>query len=108
MAGFDANLTYGPFDPDLAPTSVKLHSNLHCGDERLRKRKERAVFLDCARPRVQDIFDTLEDIGDDFETTAKKLMEYFRYTSFGSCPMKKKHFMIMPLVDYATLTFQRT
>ena len=58
--------------------------------------------MDCARPKVQDIFDTLEDIGDDFETTAKKLMEYFQYTSFGSCPMKKKHFMIMPLVDYAS------
>ena len=41
------------------------------------KGRNRAVFLHCAGPRVQDIFDILEDTGDDFETAAKKLMEYF-------------------------------
>lgn len=41
------------------------------------KGRKRAVFLHCAGPRVQDIFDILEDTGDDFETVAKKLIEYF-------------------------------
>ena len=41
------------------------------------KGRKRAVFLHRAGPRVQDIFDILEDTGDDFETAAKKLMEYF-------------------------------
>ena len=41
------------------------------------KGRKRAVFLHFAGPRVQDIFDILVDTGDDFETVAKKLMEYF-------------------------------
>ena len=48
------------------------------------KGRKRAVFLHCAGPRVQDIFDILEDTGDDFETVAKKLMEYFE---------PRKHFL---------------
>ena len=41
------------------------------------KARKRALFLHCAGPKVQDIFDTLEDTGEDFETAAEKLMEYF-------------------------------
>ena len=36
-----------------------------------------AFFLHCARPKVGDILDTLEDTCDDFETAAEKLMVYF-------------------------------
>ena len=60
------------------------------------KERKRAVFLHCAGPRVQDMFDILEDTGDDFETAAKQLMEYFEprkhllfnITSFSSCPRR--------------------
>ena len=41
------------------------------------KERKRVVLLHCALPRVQDILDILEDTGDDFETAAKKVMEYF-------------------------------
>ena len=41
------------------------------------KARKRALFLHCAGPKVQDIFDTLEDTGEDFETAVEKLMEYF-------------------------------
>ena len=40
------------------------------------KARKRALLFHCARPKVQDIFDTLEDTGEDFETVAEKLMEY--------------------------------
>ena len=42
------------------------------------KERKRAVFLHCAGPGVQDIFDILEDTGDDVKGTAKKLVEYFQ------------------------------
>ena len=41
------------------------------------KARKRALFLHCAGPKVQDIFDTLGDTGEDFETTGEKLLEYF-------------------------------
>ena len=41
------------------------------------KVRKRAIFLHCAGPKVQDIFDTLEETGEDLETTCKKLQEYF-------------------------------
>ena len=41
------------------------------------KARKRALFLHCAGQKVQDIFDTLKDTGEDFETAAEKLMEYF-------------------------------
>ena len=36
------------------------------------KARKRALCLHCAGPKVQGIFDTLEDTGEDFETAAKK------------------------------------
>ena len=65
MAGFDTNLNYGTFDPDMDPTSVGSQD----------KARKRALFLHCAGPK--DIFDTLEDTDEDFETAAEKLMKYF-------------------------------
>ena len=41
------------------------------------KARKRALCLLCAGLKVQDIFDTLEDTGEDFETAAEKFMEYF-------------------------------
>ena len=41
------------------------------------KARKRALCLHCAGPKVRGIFDTLEDTGEDFETAAEKLMEYF-------------------------------
>ena len=34
--------------------------------------------MHCAGPRVQDIFDILEDTRDDVKGTEKKLVEYFQ------------------------------
>jgi hypothetical protein len=42
------------------------------------KARKRALFLHTAGFKVQDILDTLEDTGDDFETAAGKLAEYFQ------------------------------
>ena len=85
MAGFDTNLNYGTFDPDMDPTSVGSRFRKYV--ERFKvyalamnikdKARKRALFLHCAGQKVQDIFDTLEDTGEDFETAAEKLMEYF-------------------------------
>ena len=85
MAGFDTNLNYGTFEPDMGPTSVGSRFRKYV--ERFKvyplamntkdKARKRALFLHCAAPKVQDIFDTLEDIGEDFETAAEKFMEYF-------------------------------
>ena len=41
------------------------------------KARKQALFLHCAGPKVQDIFNTLEDTGEDFETAGEKLLEYF-------------------------------
>ena len=41
------------------------------------KARKRAIFLHCAGSKVQDIFDTLEETGEDLETACKKLQEYF-------------------------------
>ena len=85
MAACDTNLTFGPFDPDLDPTSVGTRFRKYL--ERFKvyavamnikdKARKRALFLHCAGPKVQDIFDTLEDTGEDFETAGEKLLEYF-------------------------------
>ena len=89
MAGFDTNLNYKTFR--------KRKENGHgsnFGGFRFRKyverfkvyalamnikdkARKRALFLHCAGQKVQDIFDTLEDTGEDFETAAEKFMEYF-------------------------------
>ena len=39
-----------------------------------------ALLLHCAGPKVQDIFDTLEDTAEGFETAGEKLLEYFEPT----------------------------
>ena len=66
MAGFDTNLNYGTFDPDMDPTSVGLRFRKYV--ERFKvyalamnikdKARKRELFLHCAGPKVQDIFDT--------------------------------------------------
>ena len=71
--------------PDMDPTSVGSRFRKYL--ERFKvyalamnirdKASERALFLHCAGLKVQDIFDTLEDTGEDFETAAEKFMEYF-------------------------------
>ena len=83
MAGFDTNLNYGTFNPDMQPTSVSSRFRKYV--ERFKvyalamnikdKARERTLFLHCAGPKVQDIFDTLEDTGEEFETSPEKLME---------------------------------
>lgn len=85
MAAYDTNLNFGPFDPDLDPTSVGTRFRKYL--ERFKvyaaamnikdKARKRALLLHCAGPKVQDIFDTLEDTGEDFETAGEKLLEYF-------------------------------
>ena len=85
MAACDTNLTFGLFNPDLDPTSVGTRFRKYL--ERFKvyavamsikdKARKRALFLHCAGPKVQDIFDTLEDTGEDFETASEKLLEYF-------------------------------
>ena len=85
MAAFDANLSFGPFDPDLDPTSVGARFRKYLDRFKVYvvamnikdKARTRALFLHCAGPKVQDIFDTLEDTGEDFETAGNKLLEYF-------------------------------
>ena len=85
MAGFDTNLNYGTFDPDMDPTSVGSRFRKYV--ERFKvyalamnikdKARKRALFLHCAGQKVQDIFDTFEDTSEDFKTAAEKLMGYF-------------------------------
>ena len=78
-------MAYGPFNPDLEPTPVGPRFEKYGDRFKVlavamnikEKEGKRAVFLHCAGPRLRDIFDILEDTGDDFETAAKKLMEYF-------------------------------
>ena len=101
MAACDTNLTFGPFDPDLDPTSVGTRFRKYL--ERFEvyavamnikdKARKLALLLHCAGPKVQDIFDTLEDTAEHFETAGEKLLEYFEplgdtlssaSTNFGS------------------------
>ena len=66
MAGFDTNLNYGTFDPDMDPTSVGSRFRKYV--ERFKvyalamnikdKARKRALFLHCAGQKVQHIFDT--------------------------------------------------
>ena len=82
MAGFDTNLNYGTLDSDMDPTLVGSRFRKHVETFTLAinikdTARKRALFLHCAGPKVQDIFDTVEDTSEDFETTADKLMEYF-------------------------------
>ncbi|CAB3997255.1 Retrovirus-related Pol poly from transposon opus, partial [Paramuricea clavata] len=41
------------------------------------KKQQRAIFLHLAGPEVQDIFETLEDTGNDLDTAIAKLTSYF-------------------------------
>ena len=75
MAGFDTNLSYGTFDPEMDSTSVGSRFRKYV--ERFKvyalamnikdKARRRGLFLLCAGPKVQDIFDTLEDTSEDFQ-----------------------------------------
>ena len=100
MAGFDTNLNYGTFDPDMDPTSVGSRFRKYV--ERFKvyalamnikdKANKRALFLHCAECKVQDIFDTLEDTGEDIETAAEKLKEYFeprKHHLFNICHFRQ-------------------
>jgi hypothetical protein len=49
------------------------------------KARRRTLFLHTAKFNVQDILDTLDDIGDDFETAAGKLAEYFQPKKNNLC-----------------------
>ena len=42
------------------------------------KKQQRAVLLHLAGPEVQDIFETLEDTGNDLDTAITKLTAYFQ------------------------------
>ena len=85
MAACDINLTFGPFDPDLDPTSVGNRFRKYLETFKVYavamnikdKPRKRALFLHCAGSKVQDIFDTQEDTAEDFETAGEKLLEYF-------------------------------
>ena len=41
------------------------------------KKQQRAILLHLAGPEIQDIFDTLEETGNDLETALSKLTDYF-------------------------------
>ena len=86
MAVCETNRSFALLDPDLDPTSVGPRFRKYL--ERFKvygvamnikdKARNRALFLHCAGPKApQDIFETLDDTGEDFETTAEKLLEYF-------------------------------
>ena len=85
MAACNTNLTFGPFDPDLDLTSIGTRFRKYLARFKVYavamnvkdKARKQALFLHCAGPKVQDIFDTLEDTGEDFETSGEKLLEYF-------------------------------
>ena len=97
MAGFDTNLNYGTFDPDMDPTSVGSRFRKYV--ERFKvyalamnikdKARKRALFLHCAGPKVQDMFDTLEDtiqlpLRNSWDILNPENIAYSTYTSFGS------------------------
>ena len=65
MAAFDSSLTYELFDPNLEATSVdRILRNTWTDSMNIKeKERKRALFLHCAEPRLQDIFDALEDTG---------------------------------------------
>ena len=84
MANNEA-INFPPFDPDLEPTTIGIRFNKYI--QRFQnyliamdvkdKARQRAIFLHCEGSKVQDIFDTLEGTGEDFETAGQKLLEYF-------------------------------
>ena len=92
MAGFDTNLNYGTFDPDMDPTSVGSRFRKYV--ERFKvyalamnikdKARKRALFLHCAGPKVQDMFDTLEDTGEDFETKKTSPIQHIPVSAANS------------------------
>lgn len=43
----------------------------------MKDKERRAIFIHCVGTKVQDIFDMLEETGEDLETAGKKLQEYF-------------------------------
>ena len=80
------SINFPPFDPDVDQTTVGNRFTKYV--DRFRnymvaidikdKARKRALFLHTAGFKVQGILDTLEDTGDDFETAADKLTEYFQ------------------------------
>ena len=78
----NAYVNFPSFDPDDEPTTTgsrfdRFKNDMIAMDIKDKARK-RALFLHTAGFKVQDIFETLEDTGDDFETAATKLIEYFQ------------------------------
>ena len=55
------------------------------------KARRRTLFLHTAKFNVQDILDTLDDTGDDFETAAGKLAEYFQPKKNNLCNNSDKY-----------------
>ena len=75
-----------PFDPDVDQTTVGNRfmkyiyrfKNYMVALDIKDKARKRALFLHTAGFKVQDVLNTLEDTGDDLETAAGKLAEYFQ------------------------------
>ena len=82
----NAYVNFPSFDPDDEPTTtgnrftkyVDRFKNYMIANDIKDKARKRALFFHAAGFKVQDIFETLEDTGDDFETAATKLTEYFQ------------------------------
>jgi hypothetical protein len=80
------SINFPPFDPDVDQTTVgnrfmkyiDRFKNYMVAIDIKDKARKRALFLHTPGFKVQDILDTLEDTGDDFETAAGKLSEYFQ------------------------------
>jgi hypothetical protein len=75
-----------PFDSDVDQTTVgnrfmkyiDRFKNYMVAIDIKDKARKRSLFPHTAGFKVQDILDKLEDTGDDFETAAGKLAEYFQ------------------------------
>ena len=75
----ETSINFPPFSPDSEPTTTGMRSKKYV--ERFEnyliardvkdKVRRRAIFLHCDGEKVQDIFDTLEETGEDFETAGK-------------------------------------
>ena len=80
------SINFPPFDPDVDQKTVgnrfmkyiDRFKNYMVAIDIKDKARKRALFLHTAGFKVQDILYTLEDTGDDFETAAGKLAEYFQ------------------------------
>ena len=82
----NVSINFPPFDPDVDQTTVgnrfmkyiDRFKNYMVAIDITDKAGKRALFLHTAGFKVLDILDTLKDTGDDFETAAGKLAEYFQ------------------------------